>query len=259
MKKNNKQRRGASSGRTNPPIMQDLSDPRSLITQAFSRFSPPTAPFDPDGPWAHVYQDLSSHGGKRPQGELTIKHRPGGKLRIENYRNCTQGYRSYTFADLNCDNDLLRSPRGWTVETKVSKTPNAPAHLNSGLVKKASVRNNVLTLQTAGNSRTLKLPGPTTCKWCLLDAVGRMATRGTKKVTFSLLDEYDELCPEQSIRLTGNARVRTRAGMIKIKSYQHTGIATVPGVFYVDTAGRVLFYLGGMQLLTLTKATGGAK
>ena len=47
--------------------------------------------------------------------------------------------------------------------------------------------------------------------------------------------------------------------MIDIKTYQHTGIATVPGVFYVDSAGRVLFYLGGMQLLSLTQATGGAK
>lgn len=245
--------------RTNPPTMQDLSDAKSFINQTFSRCIPPTGPFDPDGPWIHLYQDLSSHGGKRPQGGLTIKHRPGGKLRVENYRNCTQGYRSYTVADLNCNNDLLRSPRDWTVETKVSKTPGAPAHLNSGLVKKASVTNNMLTIKTAGNSRTVELPGPTTCKWCLLDAVGRMATRGTKEITFSLLDEYDELCPEQDIRFTGEAKVRTRNGMIDIKTYQHTGIATVPGVFYVDTVGRVLFYLGGMQLLALTKAPGGAR
>jgi len=241
------------------PIMQDLRDPKSLITQAFSRSSPPTAPFDPDGPWTHVYQDLSSHGGKRPQGELSIKHRPSGKLRIENYRNCPQGYRSYTFAELHCNNDLLRSPRGWTVETKVAKAQDAPAHLNSGLVKRASIANNLLAMKAAGSTRTLKLPGPTTCKWCLLDAVGRMATKGVKSVSFSLLDEYDELCPEQTLKFTGDAQVKTRAGMVDIKTYQHTGIATVPGVFYVDAAGRVLSYLGGMQLLALTKATGGAK
>jgi len=238
--------------------MQDLSDPNSLINQAFSRFTPPTAPFDPDGPWSRVYQDFSSHGGKRPLGELTLTHRPAGKLRVENYRNCKQGFRSYTFADLNCNNDLLRSPRTWTVETKVAKAPNAPAHLNSGLVKRAALANNVLTVKTAGSTRTLKLPGPTTCKWCLLDAVGRMATRGIKEITFSLLDECDELCPEQKIQFTGDAQVKTGTGMIDIKTYQHTGIATVPGVFYVDAVGRVLFYLGGMQFLSLTQATGGA-
>jgi len=256
---NDKKKREQRSRNPHPPIMQDLGDPNSLINQAFSRFAPPTAPFDPEGPWNHVYQDSSSHSGKRPQGELTLKHRPAGKLRVENHRNCTQGYRSYTFADLDCNSDLLRSPRGWTVETKVAKAPDAPAHLNSGLAKRASVTNNVLTMKAAGSTRTLKLPGPTTCKWCLLDAVGRMATRGIKEVTFSLLDEYDELCPEQKIQFTGDAKVKTRTGMIDIKTYQHTGIATVPGVFYVDSAGRVLFYLGGMQLLSLTKATGGAK
>ena len=244
---------------SNGPIMQDLDDPRSLITEAFSRFTPPTAPFDPDGPWLHVYQDFSSHGGKRPQGGLTIEHRLAGRLRIENYRNCSQGYRSYTFADLNCNDDLLRSPKSWTVETKVSKAANAPAHLNSGLVKRASMTNKTLTLKTAGSSRTLELPGPTTCKWCLLDAVGRMATRGIEEVRFSLLDEVDELCPEQTIRFTGETQVKTPAGMIAIKTYQHTGIATMPGVFYVEAAGRVCFYLSGMQLLTMTQATGGKK
>lgn len=235
--------------------MQDLSDPKSLINKQFSRFSTPEGSFDPDGPWSHVYEDFSSHGGKRLQGGLTIRHRPNGKLRVENYRNCSQGYRSYTFAELNCNNDLLRSPKAWTVETKVSKAPDAPAYLNSGLVKRVSVVNNVLTINAAGNTRTLKLAGPTTCKWCLLDAVGRMALQGTKEVSFALLDEYDKLCPEQTIKFTGDAQVKTAAGMIDIKTYQHTGIATVPGVFYVDTAGRVLFYLGGMQLLSLTEGS----
>ena len=239
--------------------MQDLGDPKSFIKKAFSRYVPPVSPFDPEAPWTHVYQDASSHASMRIQGELTIRHRPGGKLRIENYRNCPQGYRSYTLADLNCSDNALRSPKDWTVGTKVSNAPDGPAYLNSGLMKKASVVNNELTISTAEASHTVQLPGPYTCKWCLLDAVGRMATRGTKEIRFSLLDEYDELCPQQYIRFTGDKKVRTRRGVIDIKTYQHTGIATVPGVFYVDAAGRVLFYLGGMQLLTLTQTHGGTK
>ena len=240
--------------------MQDLSDPESLISQVFLRSTPPTAPFDPDGHWTHVYQDSSSHGSKqRPQGELTITHHPGGRLRIENHRNCPQGYRSYTFADLNCSDDVLRSPVNWKVETKVSEAPDGPAYMNTGLVMEASVTNQECTLKTAGNTHSVKLPGPYTCKWCLLDAVGRMATQGTREISFSLFDEYDELCPEQHIKFTGDAKVQTGSGIIDIKTYQHTGIATVPGVFYVDAAGRVLFYLGGMQLLALTETKGGKK
>ena len=115
------------------------------------------------------------------------------------------------------------------------------------------------TIKTAGNTHSIPLPGPYTCKWCLLDAVGRMATRGLSEIHFSLFDEYDELCPEQHIKFMGDRKVQTSNGTIDIKIYQHTGTATVPGVYYVDNAGRVLFYLGGMQLLALTKTTGGTK
>ena len=75
---NDKVKREQRSRSPHPPIMQDLSDPNSLINQAFSRFTPPAAPFDPDDPWSHVYQDLSSRSLKHPQGGLTIKDRPGG-------------------------------------------------------------------------------------------------------------------------------------------------------------------------------------
>lgn len=238
-------------------IMQDLSDPKSMISQAFAQITPPTGSFDPEGEWTHVYEDYASHSLKRALGSLSLTHR-GGKLHIENYRSAG-GYRSYTIADLDCNDDLLRSPKTWTVETKVSKALNAPAYLKSGLVKQASISNQVLTVEAAGHSRSLKLPEPTTCKWCLLDAVGRMATAGIEEVRFGLLDEYDELCPRQLIRYTGEAQVDTPAGVVGIKSYQHTGVATVPGVFYVDSAGRVRFYLGDMQLLALTQKKGGVK
>lgn len=47
--------------RANSLIVQDLSDPKPLINKQFSRFSTPEGSFDPDGPWSHVYQDISSH------------------------------------------------------------------------------------------------------------------------------------------------------------------------------------------------------
>ena len=75
---NDKEKRGQRSRTPHPPIMQDLSDSNSPINQVFSRFTAPTVPFEPAGPWRHVYQDLSFRSLKHPQGGLTIKHRPGG-------------------------------------------------------------------------------------------------------------------------------------------------------------------------------------
>lgn len=236
--------------------MQDLSDPESFISQAFRRVVPPVSSFDPEGDWTHAYHDISSYGLKHLQGELTLQRKAGHQLRIEGFRNCPDRYRYYTIAELQCENDPLGTPVAWKVESKVAKTASGAPYLDSGLVKQASVKGGVLTIRTGGAIRTVSLPGNYTCKWCLLDAVGRMAKKGVKEITFTLLDEYDEPCPDQVITLRGKGTAKTRSGTIDVMSYQHTGTATLPGVYYVDGAGRVLFYLGDMQLLALASADG---
>ena len=165
---------------------------------------------------AELQLDLVHH-----QGQLTLKHRSNGRMRIENFRKCPDGYYSYTFADLKCQGDGLRSPVEWRVESKVAKNPGDAAHLNSGLVKQATVKNSVLTLKTGDNTRSVNLTGAYTCKWCLLDVVGRMEKQGTKRVAFSLLDEYDELCPDQLIKHCGKFEAKTRGGTIDVVCYQH--------------------------------------
>lgn len=244
------------SKQTNIPILQDLADPASLIGKAFRLLAPPVDPFDPDGAWIHAYHDISSHNLKQLQGELTLQRRAGGQLRIESFRICPDRYRFYTIADLQCGNDPLSTPSVWTVETKIAKTATDAPYLNSGLAKQASVKDGVLKIITGGASRTARLPGNYTCKWCLLDAVGRMAKHGTREISFTLLDEYDEPCPDQAITLRGKETAETRTGTIEVISYQHTGTGTMPGVFYLDREGRVLFYLAGMQMLALAAANG---
>jgi len=242
--------------KTDKPIMQDLRAPDSLATQVFAALDPPRQPFDPDGNWSHRYHDLSTFNPKSKMGALTLRHQPGRQLRIVNYRLCPNGYRTYTTADLRCRQDLLSTPENWRMESKVSKHAQDNAYLNSGLVKSARVNEGVLTLQTGASQRNVELPGEYTCKWCLLDAVGRMARQATKAISFTLLDEYDEICPDQHIMARGALEVDTRGGTIQVSCYQHTGIGTMPGVFYVDTEGRVLVYMAGMQLLVLADPNG---
>lgn len=241
---------------TNRPTMQDLSASASLISQAFARLTPPSAAFDPDGDWTHVYHDISSFGLKHLQGELTVRHKSGGQLMIENHRNCPNSYRSYTLAELQCASDSLSTPSTWRVESKVAKQLKGSPYMNSGIVKLASVKDGVLTMHTGRSKATIKLPGAYTCKWCLLDAVGRMAKEGATDISFTMLDEYDEPCPDQQLAFREKRKVETRSGSIEVTCYQHTGTGTMPGMFYVDTHGRVLIYLAGMQLLALADADG---
>lgn len=238
--------------------MQDLGDPAALISQAFRRLKPPEGPFDPDGSWSHVYHDISSFNLKQVQGEVALQHRAGGPLRIESFRTCPDGYRYYTIAELACSDDSWHTPTSWRVESKVARTADAPAYLHSGLTKRAEVTDGVLTLQAGEARRRMPLSGPHTCKWCLLDAVGRLSTRGTQQAEFTLMDEYDTPCPGQTLAFGGKHKTETRSGVIEVCCYQHTGTGSMPGVFYVDGAGRVLFYLAGMELLALASVDGEA-
>jgi hypothetical protein len=240
----------------NVPIMQDLDDPKSFISQAFKRLSPPRKPFDPNGAWTHRYHDISSLRPTWRIGEVTLQHQPNGELHIESSRNCPDGYRYFTDATMQCAETDWRPPLSWRVHSKTAKTAGAAAHLNSGLRKQARVANGRLSIKEGTRIRKEPLPGPYNCKWSLLDGVGRLPGLGRDSVSFTLIDEYDELCPEQTITFAGKKKVKSRAGVIEVSCYQHTGRATMPGVYYVDTVGRVLFYLAGMQLLALADASG---
>jgi hypothetical protein len=186
-----------------------------------------------------VYHDISTYDMKSVQGGVTLRHRPGGQMRIESYRLCSDDYRYWTVAEVQYRDDAWHSPVAWTVTSKVAKNVNDSGYLNTTMAKRSQFEAGSLTQ-------------PYTCKWCLLDTVGRLPER------FTLIDEYDMICPDQRIQFRGTAAAKTRSGTIEVFCYQHTGIATVPGVFYMDAAGRTLFYLADMQVLVLAEADGQA-
>ncbi len=238
------------------PALQDIGSPASFISKALLRLTPPTKPFAPDQAWTHVYHDISTHNLHALQGELTLRHEPGGHLLIESYRDCPDAYRYFTLADLHLSDNALRAPTQWHITTKVARAVHQPPYLNSGLVKQAQVEHGQYTLAIGSRRHTRPLDGLYTCKWCLLAAVGRLPQDGTRPVRFTLLDEFDQICPGQTIVWRGQTQARTRRGPIMLHCYQHTGTATMPGMFYVDEAGRILAYLAGMEFLVLKSANG---
>lgn len=238
------------------PIMQDVDDPESLINNAFKRLSPPAGKFDINGSWKLVYDDLSTFSFRHFQGELSLQHTSDGKLRIENYRNTPDKYRTYNIAELQCSESDWRAPLSWNVESKVAKKPKDKAYLNSGISKKVDVKNGILTIKTMGNREEIRLPGKYNCKWALLNSIGRLKKLKIKNIEFTLIDEYDQTFPGQKISFSGKEKIKTKKGMIDIWCYQHIGTGTMPGVFYLDSYGRVLVYMAGMQMLILKEVDG---
>jgi hypothetical protein len=140
------------------PALQELGDPKSFIAKAFAKLNPPKGPFDSEKPWSHSYQDLSTFN-LSVQGGVTLEYTLEKKLRIESYRNCVDGYRYYTLAELIYDTNQLGTPKSWIVNSKVAKGTGKPGYRNSELVKKARVSAGVLTLVTGLSRRQEKIVG----------------------------------------------------------------------------------------------------
>ena len=67
-----------------------------------------------------------------------------------------------------------------------------------------------------------------------------------------MIDEYDQICPEQKLRFREKTKAIVKNGSIDVFLYDHIGIATVPGTFCVDSFGRLLIYVAGIQALILS-------
>jgi len=228
-----------------------------MIARTLRSLGIPQGPFDPDGDYTHTYVDGTAFSRRHVAGEVTIRREAGGRLHVEAYRRTPDRTHSYyTIADLMCRADELSTPDSWEVESKIAEKAAGPAYLSSGLKKRAEVKNGVLELREGKSRHTLALAGRYTCKLCLLDAVQRLPRLGTKEVQFTLIDEYDQICPRQTLRLRGKTKAAVRGGEVEVYLYDHIGIATVPGTYCVDASGRLLVYVAGMQALILSGENG---
>jgi len=238
------------------PLMQDLSDGASLIARTFRRLSAPLGRFDFDGNWTHRYHEMETFGWDQVQGGVSLTHHSDGLLRLESFRFCPDGYCYFTTAELQGGGDLLRTPTSWIVSSKVSQTVEGAPILNSGLTKRVEVNDGMLLLEEGNRRRTIEAQGPCFCKRGLLDVVGRLRLLAMNELRFTLVDEYDEICPKQTLRFCGTRNAETRSGTIEVSCYQHTGIGTIPGVYYVDAVGRVLICISGMEMMVLASVDG---
>ncbi len=235
-------------------IAQDLADPESMIAQTLKFLKIPKAPFDPNGKYTHIYVDGSPFSRGHVAGEVTLQREKGGKIHIESYRktpDSTHNY--YTIADLKCRDDELSTPVSWLVESKIAEKPSGPAYMHSGLKINGKVENGVMKLVKGKSKHSFKLPGRYTCKLCLLDAVQRLPKLGMKEIHFTMIDEYDQICPNQTLRFREKSKALVKGGNVDVYLYDHVGTATVPGTYCVDASGRLLVYVAGIQSLILTK------
>ena len=235
-------------------IAQDLTNSESMIAKTLKLLKIPKAPFNPNGEYTHTYADGSPFSRHHVAGEVTLQREKNRLLHIESYRKTPDNtHNYYTIADLKCRNDDLSTPVSWMVESKIAEKPSGQPYLNSGLIINGKVENGVMKLVKGKSKHSFNLPGKYTCKLCLLDAVQRLPKLGMKEIHFTMIDEYDQLCPNQILRFREKSKAIVKNGTVDVYLYDHIGTATVPGTYYVDSSGRLLAYVAGIQSLILTK------
>jgi len=248
----------AKAARSAKAIAQNIQHPDSYIARVLRELNMPQDAFNPVGEWSHTYIDGSSFFALgRVQGTLKIKRDMNGALHIVNSRpTVDRGYRFFTIARLESLSDELSTPRSWEVHSKIAADIDAPAYLNTGLHKRFKVENGLLSIASGAHRQTLTLKGRYTCKHALLDAVQRLPGADVPALKFTMLDEYDQPCPDQRLRLRCKTKATFKNGTGEVYVFDQIGFATVPATFCVDSSGRLLAYVAGMQSLILYSENG---
>lgn len=246
--------------------MHDIHEKTSLIKRLFRSYTIPEGPFDPGGNWEHKYYDLDTYfiisNPKKivKRGDLTIERVSSAnrtsRLNIILERYCTSGFHYFLNAGLNCVDDPLCTPTRWHYESRVARRATDTPYLLSGLKKYYRVRNGRLFVNSNGASWQRELSGAYTCKLNLLDAVQRMPKSTDTSFVFTIFDEFDSISKGQTFRYRESAKVKTAHGSADVFCFEHLGRSSEPATYWVDTSGRLLFYLSGMELLILGEENG---
>jgi len=249
--------------------------PLSVLAPALAKFTPPEGAFDPKGSWTHRYgvYTVGQRGcGRVGQAELSRKP-AGDALRLGvRYDKTAAGGINHVNADIQCRADALASPVAWRVRTGSTGTGGKPVP-RTEVDQVATLDGERIELAAGPVRRTLRVPSPFTLNWCLFDAVQRLPGEGMKPIPFTLLDDFDQVKPDQRLSFHGRVAIplggrptvthhvqklekgtiyrpmlgRTGGREVSFMTYSLTGRGIVPWVYYVDEAGRLLFAVSGIE------------
>ena len=220
--------------------------------------------FDPEGAYRHTYDmcTILNDNAFSSEGTITIERIPGdnGEFTLEILCDRRTIHNPHSFimdAELECRNDTLSTPTQWQFHSKIALSPEDEPYLLSGQHKTVSVRNGEVVIESHnGQVKRTPIPGEHTCKWCLLDAVQRMPGADLTAQSFALIDEFDEVHLDQEISFGEAARIEMTDGPQDFTLYKHLGKGVIPTVFWVDSAGRLLFLTTGNEAYVLREADG---
>ncbi len=202
-------------------------------------YAPPSTPFDPSGTWELGWRIVQHMAPANTIGRVSLRRRPAGdgeiELTLQRVKIGAGRQREETRLILRCRLDRVASLVSWEGSIGCA---DAEGRAVPELVR--SVRGRAGDYGEA-DRRLGSL-------FSLIEAVQRWRPDAREAATFTLLDEFDRACPGQTIRPGAVVEIEAGpAGPIALRPFHHLGAGTVPVIYWVDPAGRVVLVVRGLE------------
>lgn len=243
--------------------------------QATDGFQPPAGPFDPAGAWEAVYDlwEVTQRAYRVGAFSLTRTPVDHARMRLEMKlrKFATQGWQ-WARATATCATNALATPLDWELETLLCDAEGQPIE-DTRLRETGTAVPGGLRVRVGERERTVSAPGRCALWFGLFEAVQRLTTPETAPGEFTLIDRLNQqVKPGQNLAfrrsgtfVLGGRRVwkeqatsleagtvyrpvEAREGALPthLRAWEQTGRGTLPAVYWVDDAGRMLMALSGI-------------
>ncbi|MBM4163784.1 MAG: hypothetical protein FJ222_05025 [Lentisphaerae bacterium] len=114
-----------------------------------------------------------------------------------------------------------------------------------------------MTITTQGKPITKRYgPMPLCWKWGLPAVAQNMAENNIAELRFPVLDEFDAIHKNQTIRFRKKISLDCGDGQwVDFRVFELTGDGVIPTVYWVDNRNRTVFVISGMEAYVLERTS----
>jgi len=164
-----------------------------------------------------------------------------------------QEFKYIVSGEVQCKTDVALSPEKWNVTSRIALSKDGPAFGGTGLTNKGESGRGEITIKTSGKPIRKSFGSmPLSWKWGLPAVVQNMAESSIQELRFSMLDEFDAIFQNQTLKF--KKKVSLDCGddhIVDFRVFELTGEGVIPTVYWVDNFNRTLFVVTGMEACVL--------
>lgn len=228
--------------------------PLNTIGAGVDRIAVPVGPFDAAGSWQHRYGVYSIAGRASRVGELRLTRsvKTSGRILLDMlHEKMHSGGQQMISAKIHVATDNpLATPEHWSFQARVLDAQGQTID-NTRIKKSIRVKDGTLIVGEAIGEKRLSLAGPYTLNWALFDAVQRLPAEASAPTEFTLIDHFDQVKPNHRLSFRSSTDVTIGGRSQRLYAYDQVGEGIVPWVWWVDSHGRLLAAVSGLEAYLL--------